>query len=153
MDEARNPYAPPAARVSDPAVEPVPRIVRWSVWINVAVLISNPIIGAFDGTLMPEVSAESRSAYQAGIVWGFVMGGMVDALFAVLLYKIYCRRNWARMVFALFTTLGLIAYTPHVLNQLPVHPIVGTLNVLYCIASVAAVVMLFAPAANRWISR
>ncbi len=146
----RNPYSPPAARVSDPVVSSVPRVVRWTVWINVAILIFNPIIGAFDGTLMPTVSAESRSAYQWGLIAGIVIAAAGNVLFAVLLHRIYHRRNWARMVFALLTAAGLFAYTPYVLNEFPAHPITGSLSALSSMMSLATLVLVFTPAANRW---
>jgi hypothetical protein len=128
--------------VSDPGVASPPGVVRWSIWINVAILISNPIIGAFDHTLIP-------AGYQAGVIVGIVIGAMVSVLFAVLLYQIYRRRNWARIVFALLTIVGLLAFTPFVVYEIPTS-INGALSTLSSIASLATVVMVFTPAANRW---
>jgi hypothetical protein len=148
--ETRNPYSPPAAKVSDPAVVSAPSAVRWTVWINVATLVVNPLIGAFDATPMPGVPPGSTPAYLAGLVMGLVIIGPMYALLALLLYKIYRRRNWARIAFALLTVFASFAYAPSVLHKLTVNPIIGTLNALSSMATLATVVMVFTPAANRW---
>jgi hypothetical protein len=148
--ETRNPYSPPAARVSDPAVATAPSVVRWTVWTNIATLIVNPLIGAFDASPMPGVPAGLRSAYLAGLLVGLVIIGPMYALLALLLYKIYRQRNWARIAFALLTVFASCAYAPSVLHKLTTNPIIGTLNALSSMATLATVAMVFTPAANRW---
>ena len=138
------------AWVTDPVVVSAPSVVHWTVWINVATLVLNPLIGSFDPTPAPAVSAGLRSAYLVGLVLGLVIGGLMYALLALLLYKIYRRRNWARIAFALLTAFALLAYAPSVVHRLTANPIIGTLNALSGIATLATVVLLFTPTANRW---
>jgi hypothetical protein len=122
----------------------VPRVVRIGLQLYIVVTVLTPIAGAFDSP----PSATSGGTADLGALLAVLVP--VCALKALLLWKAYQRRNWARIALFVFTAFGLAAYAPGLVRALSTTPLVGIVDLALVITEGVALLLLFVPPANRW---
>ena len=147
---SHNPYAPPSAAVADiggDALGERPRPVRIALalfWF--ALVLALPSAGM---ALRDELAASSNPspafyAFMSTVMTlAFVFG-------ACVIFCIGRARNWARLVYAALTGLGLVSTAtsfPEILAR-PWHS--GPLEILITVTNLAAAVLIFLPASNAW---
>jgi hypothetical protein len=143
----RNPYAPPAAIVSDAISAPLlerPLSVKRGIlllWISFAFGLLNTGWGFY---------TEPQDA-----VWTIVLLVVAIAIFglcALVIRKISQRRNWARV---LYLILAIISYSILIYSYLSLEDaqtdiIVTLLETAAMFTDIAGVALIFTPSANRW---
>lgn len=144
-----NPYAPPTASVSDPVPTPMPERPL-AVKRGIALLSTSLVLGivnyvwGFEGD-SPEMSE--------GLLWAILlaMGVLIFGLIAFLIYKIWQRRHWARVVYLILALLGYpLMFFIGTWEELQAD-IVGTaLEILGAVADIIGIVLIFTKPANRW---
>ena len=146
---SENPYAPPKAVVADEPEQVIPRprvvtVAVWMLWIEVA---------------LSSLSALLRMGYssQAVVVISVLIGAvLLQGLSALLIYKIWKGRNWARITYLVLTLLAILAWfqmaaaLPNGVKFVPavetLLPLVGTT------LDVVALFLLFVPG-RAWFRR
>ena len=146
---SENPYAPPQAVVADEPeqVMPRPRVVTvavWMLWIEVA---------------LSSLSALLRMQYSSDtvvVVYVLIGAVLLQGLSALLIYKIWKGRNWARITYLVLTLLALLSWIqmaaaiPNGVKFVPavetILPLAGT------ILDLVALYLLFVPG-RAWFRR
>lgn len=147
-----NRYAAPAtlvADVEDTAVGERPRNVVIGVallWIQLVLGIPGMVYQA----LNPPVEITEELVRTITLVtMAVVMTGSV-VLYAVLNWKCWQGRNWARIVHLVFLGLGLAAIYWALPKTFSMSTIRGVVYVVQMLLDIAAVMLLFSRPANAW---
>jgi len=119
----------------------MPAIVRRALALYVGAALATPVAGLFDP--VPEGQGPGALGLLALILPAL-------ALKVFLLYRAAQRRTWARIGLAVFTWLGIAAYTPGLVHSLKAAPPLGAVDLALVLVEVIAIVLLFVPASNRW---
>lgn len=75
---------------------------------------------------------------------------IVTATLVWLLMKIRARKNWARWVTLLLAIWGFASTTASLREQLSLHPLLTTIDIVTCGLDLIALAMLFATRSNDW---
>ena len=120
-----------------------PRNVTIAVAILCVVFIYGFVSGgvqAAHATLLPPVS---RSVAYASIALGICIN-------AFFVYKIFMRRNWARIVYLIFFLLGILFAVPGFLVLFRQSSVWGMFGLVGYVAQIVALVLLFTGSGDRW---
>ena len=115
--------------------------------IYVAAILLAPVIGYFEPGEIPSVPPEETPILVA-VVLLFALPFF--GLIALLIYKAYRGRNWARLMLAAFTAGGAFLYADHVLALFAASPAVAAAQACLTIAQLVAVALLFSAPSNAW---
>jgi hypothetical protein len=141
-----NPYSPPKTLVTDaPGGPPVvrPRVVVIAVallWIEFTL---NFVVLALDWE------------YQRGdapMVFVIGLHAVFIALSALINYKIWQGRNWARIFALTWVLIGVAFYTPEVSSELTRAPAATSLGFLQLLLDLVALYLVFIPG-RHWFTR
>lgn len=87
--------------------------------------------------------AESRAI-------NLVTSVLVFAPFAILVYKLWLGRNWARMTYLVLTILGLVVTVPDLLAELDYAPIQGAISAVAIAIQLVGVYLVFTFPGKTW---
>jgi hypothetical protein len=145
----RNPYAPPAATVSDPVPAPLadrPYAVKRGVlllWISFVLVL-----------LEAGWSFHTEQQDMVTLAVGMLVVMVPSSAFcAFVIYKIWMRRHWARVAYLIVAIMGysaMLYYSRAVLEDVRTDIIATLLNAAATITNIVGTVLIFTPAANRW---
>ena len=82
------------------------------------------------------------------LFYGLIFGS--TALAALILHKIWSRRNWARIVYTLSLAYGLLKTAPALVGVFEASFVNGFFSSALITVKIAAVVLLFLPSSNMW---
>src|SRR5690242_1898702 len=99
----RNPYAPPAAVVSDPVPAPLPER-PYAVKRGVLLLWISFGLGVLQGGW--DIYTGPKQAL--GLIVGLVLALPIFGLVGLLLYKISTQRHWARVTYLILAICGYL---------------------------------------------
>jgi hypothetical protein len=139
-----NRYRPPAAQVAD---------FDWEQNANAPMLLKAATI-LLVGTLAAGLVSVGvqwsflRSQAPAGFV--LLVGGSTAALIGWLTYKIWKRRNWARIVLLILFVAGVPMSLPQFSALLTRSPVAAVIFVLQTVAQMAALCIVFLTPARQY---
>jgi hypothetical protein len=148
---SQNPYAPPASKVADvesgvPIERPKPvKTALTLCWISLALDIPLVAEELFKGP--DPADGEVSPAFFTFVVL-FSIAWFAFAIWVII--SIGRARNWARIVYAVLTGLGLISIIASFGEILARPWYSGPVELLVAVMDVAVVVLLYLPASNAW---
>ena len=148
---SESPYTTPKARVDPPLSSERPALERpKEVLIAIWLLIAGIVIG-WAGTVVTwdyQLSVQSLGQLLLGQVFGLAIAGWIY-------YKIYCGRNWARILFLVMFILGLVGLLAVVVTDiLPAMPTATNIvTVVGQLLNAAIVWLLFFSPGRHWFSK
>lgn len=125
----------------------MPPITRMAFRIYVAEMFLTPVVGYFEPGENPSMPSEATPILVA-VVLLFVLPFF--GLIALVIYKAYRGRNWARLVLAAFTAGGALLYLEHVVALFVASPVVAIAQASLTIVELVAVGFLFTGSSNAW---
>jgi hypothetical protein len=125
----------------------MPPVTRTAFRIYIAAMLLSPVVGYFEPGEIPPVPPEATPILLA-VVLLFVLPFF--GVIALIIYKAYRGRNWARLVLAVFTACGAVLYIEHVLALFAASPVVAIIQASLAIVEVVAVAFLFSGPSNAW---
>jgi hypothetical protein len=147
---AENPYAPPAAKVSDvDAGEPLPRprAVTRAIqlfWISFVLTLLFVFVG--DDLLPGSGDTESIAA----VVIGFIFALAVLAFLIRVVVQIGRAKSWARVAYVILAVLGWLLSLSDLPGMFSQPWYSWSWDLASAAIDVAIVVLLYSPAANAW---
>jgi len=149
MNENR--YAPPVAPVADAdagAALTRPRNVKLGCWILWAELVIG-LPGFFYQMFTPPPGVEAGIPHVIYIVVMIITLG-IFLLFAWFTYMAWDGRNWARILYLVLISLGLLFSFWALPKAFEKSTYDGVIYIVQTVMSIVGVVLLFSPPANAW---
>jgi len=150
-----NPYAPPAATVSDVEAPAAPRARPRSVTLGIAVLWANAALALlYNGLFLRTRVPDLPSPMFAAILLVYALLGVGIAAWVSI--KLARGRNWMRMLLLVVMLIALLSLTVLLRNWAIVQrlyanaPALGALSGLRLILDIVLLALLFTPTANAW---
>jgi len=145
----RNPYAPPAGNVADVEAT-VPRVRPWQVksalWLLcLSIALSVPEI-VYDFLYRRSAFGSPGADIIAMTIGLVIMLGLASLVSA----SIWKGWRWGRILYAVVVVMGAISAFEAVPRWFLRSPYLGVADLLSTLADVAAIALLFMPAANAW---
>jgi hypothetical protein len=143
MDAPQKPYQPPDGRVADvpePPEPPRPRAVTIAVWLLVSAVVLE-LVG---------VAIDWRDQSNAEIViFTAIAVTVMLCIVAWLIFMLGRRRNWARLVYAIFFVIGLSTFVAPgpTLEKTPLELLI---TIVQGVLQFVAVVLTYLPVSNAW---
>ena len=146
---ANNPYAPPKAIVEDAVEPPMPRprsvtIAVWMLWSELAMSVTVAILHMYN--------APNTMVFLSALIGAVLFQG----LSALLNYKIWQGRNWARITYLVLlglSALSILSMAAVGPTGLVFAPSIETLFVgLGCLLDLVALYLVFVPG-RAWFRR
>jgi hypothetical protein len=127
----------------------MPPITRAAFRMYVAALLLFPVVGYFEPTEIPTLPPDAIPILVMVVV-AFVVPFL--GMLALVVYKAYRGRNWARLVLTAFTAGGALLYLEYVLTLFSRSPVVAIADAILTLAQLLAVALLFTGPSNAWYS-
>ena len=123
-----------------------------SVTIAVAIFCVVLVVHLISGSMMASVTQSVRASANLGVfaytdvVFGFCIN-------TFLIYMIFRRRNWARIIYLVFVVYNDLLFFMTGIIALIMSPIWGSLYLLVYIAQIIGLVLLFSGSGAAWFKR
>lgn len=125
----------------------MPPTTRIALRTYIAAMLLSPVVGYFEPGETPPAPPGS-TAILIAVVLFFVLPLL--GFLALVIYKAYRGRNWARLVLTVLTVCGALLYIEHVLALFAVSPVVAIIQASLTIVELVAVAFLFTGPSNAW---
>lgn len=151
MNDVHNPYAPPkapvaGAEVSAPSLER-PRQVKVAVQLAWAGLALGFLSLGFGRQWMVEGISPIATA---GIV---LLLAVIGVLCGLLNWKIWQGRNWARLVYAFITALGVVSFLPGAMTAFRDAPFSVLNTAIQLVMDCLVIYLVFTDPGKRWFAK
>jgi len=125
-----------------------------SVITSVALLISSLLIGLAGSVLqLPKLTENPQlKGLPIELIVSIAVPTMavVAILVSFLIYKIYQRRNWARITLLVLFILGIPLSIQPVMQSFAQHPLLGLLQLVQAMLQIGAIILLFVKPSRDW---
>jgi hypothetical protein len=142
----RNEYSPPSAPVFDIPNPDVPSDRPRQVSIAAMLLYASLALGVGTSVIL------APRVVLSGPAWIIQVCGQVLTVIVIvwLTYKIWKGRNWARITFAVITSVGYVFYVPILMKMFRLSSVAGSINLLQSVLQLAALYLVFSRPGRAW---